>query len=134
MPYPDLLHPELLLLQQYTADPYLLRGCSQFCLGLYGVSGSWCTQDLFEPSERVCWVWGLILNAISPPYHLAGASHLPLDIACLFFVCGIQHFPVNGCSAASCNFGVLPGEGEHMPSSAISESRIDVIFAYLVLF
>ena len=28
-----------------------------------------------------------------------------------FFV-GIQHSPVDGCSAASCAFGVLAGEGE----------------------
>ena len=40
-----------------------LKHCS---VSVYGISGSWCTQDLFEPSERVCWVWGLILNAISP--------------------------------------------------------------------
>ena len=30
-----------------------------------GVSGSWCTQGLFEPSERLWWVWALILNVIS---------------------------------------------------------------------
>ena len=29
----------------------------------------------------------------------------------------IQHSPVNGCSAASCNFGVLTGEDEHMSST-----------------
>ena len=28
--------------------------------------GSWCTQAMFEPSERLWWVWGLILNVISP--------------------------------------------------------------------
>ena len=39
---------------------------TQFCLSLCGVSGSWCSQDLFEPSEHLWWVWGLILNAISP--------------------------------------------------------------------
>ena len=27
---------------------------------------------------------------------------------------GIQHSPVNGCSAVSCNFGVLTGEDENM--------------------
>ena len=32
---------------------------------LCGVSGSWCT-DLFEPSERLWRLWGLILNAILP--------------------------------------------------------------------
>ena len=27
---------------------------------------SWCTQGLFEPCKHLWWVWGLILNAISP--------------------------------------------------------------------
>ena len=31
----------------------------------------------------------------------------------IFFFGGIQHSPVNGSSAASCNFGVLTGEDEH---------------------
>ena len=39
---------------------------TQFCLSLGGVFGSWCTQGLFEPSECLWWVWGLILNMISP--------------------------------------------------------------------
>ena len=39
---------------------------TQFCLILCGVSGSWCTQGMFEPSEHLWQVWGLILNAISP--------------------------------------------------------------------
>ena len=30
------------------------------------VSGSWCTQGLFEPSEHIWQVWGLILNAVLP--------------------------------------------------------------------
>ena len=30
-----------------------------------GVSGSWCTQGMFEPSEHLWRVWGLILNVIS---------------------------------------------------------------------
>ena len=34
-------------------------------LSLCGVSGSWCTQVLFEPSERLWQVWGLSLNVIS---------------------------------------------------------------------
>ena len=34
-------------------------------LSLCGVSGSWWAQGLFEPSERLWRVWGLILNAIS---------------------------------------------------------------------
>ena len=39
---------------------------TQFCLSLCGVSGSWCTQSLFVPSDHLWQVWGLILNAISP--------------------------------------------------------------------
>ena len=39
---------------------------TQFCLSLCGVSGSWCTQGLFEPSQHLWRLWGLILNAISP--------------------------------------------------------------------
>ena len=31
----------------------------------------------------------------------------------------IQHSPVDGCSAASCNFGVLAGEDEHTSSYSI---------------
>ena len=39
---------------------------TQFWLRLCGVSGSWCAQGLFEPSEHLWQVWGLILNAILP--------------------------------------------------------------------
>ena len=39
---------------------------TQFCLSLCGVPGSWCTQGLFEPFERLWWEWGLILNVVSP--------------------------------------------------------------------
>ena len=39
---------------------------TQFCLRLCGVSGSWCAQGLFEPSECLWQVWGLILNVNSP--------------------------------------------------------------------
>ena len=39
---------------------------TQFCLSLCGVTGSWCAQGLFELSELLWRVWGLILNAILP--------------------------------------------------------------------
>ena len=39
---------------------------TQFCLSLCEVSGSWCTQCLFELSEHLWWEWGLILNMNSP--------------------------------------------------------------------
>ena len=62
---PGLLHPETLPLQQFTADS---RGDTliQFCLSLCGASGSWCAQGLFEPSEHLWQVQGLILNVILP--------------------------------------------------------------------
>ena len=49
-----------------------------------------------------------------PSYHLVGVSPLPLDVGFVLFCFfgGIQHSPVNGCSAASCTFGVLTGEDE----------------------
>ena len=87
-----------LLAHNFTGDTQ-----THFCLSLCGVFGPWCTQGLFEPSERLWWVWDLILNMISPllpfcwsfsfalkvtpaprnccsnSYHLAGAS-LPMDM------------------------------------------------------
>ena len=39
---------------------------TEFCLSLCGVSGSWCAQGMFKPSEHLWQVWGLILNAILP--------------------------------------------------------------------
>ena len=49
---------------------------TQFWLSLCGVSGSWCTQGMFEPSECLWWVWGLILNVISPllPFYCGFSS------------------------------------------------------------
>ena len=45
----------------------------QFCLSLCGVSGSLCTQGMFEPSEHLWQVWGLVLNVIfAPPTILLG--------------------------------------------------------------
>ena len=43
---------------------------TQLCLSLCGVSGSCCTQGIFEPSEHLWWVWSLILKAISPTISL----------------------------------------------------------------
>ena len=39
---------------------------TQFWLSLCGVSGSWCTQGMFEPSEHLWRGRGLILNMMSP--------------------------------------------------------------------
>ena len=37
---------------------------TQFCLSLCGVSGSWCIEGIFGPSECLWRIWGLILNMI----------------------------------------------------------------------
>ena len=39
---------------------------TQFWLSFCGVSVSWCSPGLLEPSNHLWWVWGLILNAILP--------------------------------------------------------------------
>ena len=64
---------------------------------------------LFEPCECLRRVWALILNVISP-LSCWGFS-FPLGHGVSFFG-GIQHSPVDGCSAACCILGVLT-EDEH---------------------
>ena len=84
---------------------------TQIWLGLCGISGPWCAQGLFEPSECLCWVWGLILNMISPLLSSFCGFSIALGCGVSFFG-DIQHSPVNGYSAVSCYFGVLTGEDE----------------------
>ena len=116
MPCPGLLHPESL--QSLCPGGRPLLPCTfaedtqtQIWLSLCWVSGSWCTQSLFEPSKCLWRVWGLIPNVILPLLPSFWGFSLPLDMRISFFG-GIQHSSVNGCSAASCNFGVLTGEDE----------------------
>ena len=108
------LHSVLPTLKQATIDPYLHRDTqTQFCLSLGGITGSWCTQGLFEPSESFWQVWGLILNANSPllpscwgfsfafghgvsphscssTYHLTGIS-LTMDVGYLLTASPAKH-------------------------------------------
>ena len=99
MPYPDLLHPEPLPRQQAIADQYLHKRCS-----LKGRSGSVSVESpgvhkiLFEPSKCLWWVWGLILNMISPLLLSCWGFSFTLECEVSFFG-GIQYSPVNGCSA-----------------------------------
>ena len=109
-----LLHPEPLPLRQSTADRTSSGDTeTQLWLNLCGVSGCWCTQGLLEPSEHLWQVWGLILNAISPLLPSCWGFSFALGCGVSFFG-GIQHSPVDSCSAAICNFGVLTGEDEHI--------------------
>ena len=57
-PFP---HSSPLLTHTFSGDTQ-----TQFLLRLCGVSGSWCAQGMFEPSECLWCVWGLILNTVSP--------------------------------------------------------------------
>ena len=103
MPYPGLVHPEPLPLQQATADPHLHKRCSNIALAQsLWVSGSWCTQGLFESSEHLWQVRGLILNMTSPLLPSCWGFSFALGRGVSFFG-GIQHSPVDGCSATCCN-------------------------------
>ena len=68
MPYPGLLHPEPPPMWLATTDLCLGRRHSNTGLAqsLCGVFEPWCAQGLFEPSECLWRVRGLIVNLISP--------------------------------------------------------------------
>ena len=77
---------------------------------LFLSSGSWYTQDF------VCAFWASLVNMgfdstrdFAPPTILLGLLLWPW----MSFFGGIQHSPVDGCLAASGNFGVLAGKDEH---------------------
>ena len=111
--YPDLLHQS----PHPCGSPLLTHTSArntqtQSWLSLCGVSGSWCAQGLFEPSECLWRLWVLILNVILPLLPSCWSSSFALRHG-VCFLGGIQHSPVDGFSAVSCNFTVLTGEGEH---------------------
>ena len=85
---------------------------TQFWISLHGVSGSWCIQDLFESSKCLWFLWDLILNLISPLLLSCWGFSFALGHVVSNFG-GIQN-SVDSCSAASCNFGFLTGENEHI--------------------
>ena len=111
MPHPGLLHPEPLWQgtadHTSTGDTQTLR---QVWLSLCGVF--WCTQVLFEASECVWEVWGLVLNVISPFLSSCSGFSFALGRGVSFFG-GTQHSPVENCPTARYNFGVLSGEDEY---------------------
>ena len=115
MPHPSLLHPEPLLQSTLThtsaGDTQTLKGKSGSVS--VGSLGPGAHKDLFETSKSLWQVWGLILNTISPllPSHWGFSFALGHGV---YFFAEIQHSPVDGCSAASCNLRVLKGEDEHM--------------------
>ena len=86
MPHPGLLHPEPLSLRQAAAHLYLRRRHSNTGRALCGVSGSWYTQGLFEPSEHLWQVRGLIPSMISPLLQSCCSFSFTLRHAYLFLV------------------------------------------------
>ena len=109
---PGLLQPEPLSPQQATADSCLRRKHSDSGLSVScGVPGSWFTQGF------VCTLQVSLESMrfdskcnLAPLLSCWGFSLAPGHRVSFFG--GIQHSPVNGFSAASCNFGVLTGENE----------------------
>ena len=67
---------------------------------------------LFEPSNHLWWVWGMILNVILLLLPSCWGFSFTLGGGVSFFG-QIQQSPVDGCSVASCNFGGLAGEDKH---------------------
>ena len=77
-----------------------------------GSLGSSVHKVLFEPSDHPWKVGGLLVNVISPFLSSCCGFSFALGHGVSFFS-GIQHSPVSGYSAMSCNFGILSGEDEH---------------------
>ena len=63
---------------------------------------------------------------LAPPTILLG---LLLSLGCgVYFFGGMQHSPVDGCSAVSCNFGVLAGEEDEHTSFYSAILKVNVRF------
>ena len=77
-----------------------------------GPMGPGSHKVLSESSERLWQVWSLILNAILPLLPSWWGFSFALGYGVSIYG-EIQHSPVGGYSAVSCNFGVLSGEDEH---------------------
>ena len=110
---PGLLHPEPMPMQHglrvSSGDTQILKGRSG------SVSVGSLVPGVHKPSEGPWRVWSLILNVISPLLPSFWGFFFAPRCRVSFFH-RIQCSPVNGCSAASCNSGVLTGEDEHTSS------------------
>ena len=102
MPHLDLLYPETLPVQKATVtltstgDTQTLKGrSSSVSVGSPGAH-----KVLFEPSKHLWWVWGLILNAISPFLPSCWGFSFALGCGITFFG-GTQHSPGEACLATN---------------------------------
>ena len=94
-----------LLTHTSTGDSQTLKGRS----GSVSAGAPSTHKALFEPSNCLWQVWGLIPNAISPLLPSCWGFSFALGHGVSFFG-GIQPSPVDSCSAVSCTFGVLTGD------------------------
>ena len=81
-----------------------------------GCLGSGARQVLLDPSDHFWQVWGLILNMILSLLQACWGFSFALGYGVSFFG-GIQHSPVDGCSATSCNFEFLQEKMSSCPST-----------------
>ena len=109
-------------------DPQTLKGrsaavsCGSHC----SFPWSWCTQVLFVPSNHLWQVWSLSLNVIGSLLPSYCSFSFAVDCGVSFFG-GCQHSPVDDCSVASYNFGILAGEDERM---SFCSAILGLIFTY----
>ena len=89
--------------------PLLNRGSGSVPVGSLGPGAR---KVLFQPSEHLWRLWGLILNMISPFLPSCWGFSFLLRLGVSFFG-GIERSPVDDCSPVSCNFGVPAGEDKH---------------------
>ena len=100
-------HNRPLLTHASAGDTQTLKGMARSLVGSLGPGAH---KVLFEPSEHLWRVWGLILNVISPLLPSCWGFSFALGCGVSFFG-GIQHSPADSCLAVSCSFGV-PSEDE----------------------
>ena len=106
-----------LLTHTYSGNPQTLTGRSGSvsCRGSLQLSpGSWCTQGFVCTLQESLASKELDFNKIAPLLSSCCNFSFVLghEVSCPH--CGFQHSFVNGCSAVSYDFGVLPGEDECM--------------------
>ena len=125
---PSLLQPEPSSPPQVTADPWLHRRDSntQRQVWLSLLWGLWVlvhTRFCLSPpsiSEHTPVGMGFDSKCdFIPPTILLGLLLCPWKWGIFFFFGGIQHSPVDGCSAVSCNLGVLTEDDRMSFYSAI---------------
>ena len=101
MPYPGLLHPEPLHLQQSTADLCRRHSNTVLAQSLWCLWVLVCTKFVWA-LWHLWWVWGMILNVILPL--LRSCCDFSFAPGCgVSFLDGIQHSSVDVCDVEGSN-------------------------------